>query len=315
MSILFEESGMLTTVQDGGRFGYQQYGVSPAGPMDSRSFQTANILVGNSRHEGALEITYIGPKISFQESNIIAITGGDLSPMVNGQKIPMYRAVVVQKGDLLSFGGIKNGCRSYIAFSGGLDVPVVMGSRATLLRNKLGGIEGREVKKGDQIGFLKCRIHLPGMDKRKMPQEAFSKNEVILRAVRGPQDDSFTRKGLQTFFWSEFIVSNEFDRMGCRLEGDKIEHVGDGNIITDGIVFGSVQVPGNGQPIIMLADRQSTGGYTKIATVISVDLPKIAQAMPGFKVRFIEVSLETAHELYLRNKRSIDTLENDLILI
>lgn len=310
--IVFETSGFLTTIQDDGRYGYQKFGVSPAGPMDRRSFHLANILAGNHREEGALEITYMGPKIHFEESNIISITGGDLGATINGKEIPMYQAILVQKGDTLQFSGVKNGCRSYIAFSGGLALPEIMGSKATLIRNQLGPIDGRAIKAGDHIAFSSPKTTLPHFNQRFAPQELFGKSEICLRVLLGPQDDCFTSKAFHTFFQSSYTISNEFDRMGCRLEGKKIEHKVDGNIITDGIAFGSVQVPTNGQPIIMLADRQSTGGYTKIATVISPDLSLLAQSMPGNQVRFLKVSLSTAEIIYLRYQKELADLEKKL---
>ncbi len=312
MGIFVENGGILTTVQDAGRFGYQQYGVSPAGPMDSRSFCLANILAGNDRSEGGLEISFMGPRLRFRKGNVIAVTGGDLSPKINGAEIPMYQAVAVAEGDVLSFGGMRNGCRGYIAFAGGLDVPVVMGSKSTLLRNKLGGIQGRKLQKGDEIGFVNPKSMLPDMEKRKIPQEVFPAKEVVLRVVTGPQDDEFTERGLKNFFWHSGVISNEYDRMGCRIECDPIEHKGDGNINTDGISLGSIQVPTNGKPIIMLADRQSTGGYAKIGTVVTVDLPLLTQSMPGMKIRFIRVSLNLAQDLYIRQLNTLKALEEKL---
>lgn len=312
MGILVEDGGILTTVQDEGRFGYQQYGVSPAGPMDSRSFNLANILVGNARGEGALEISFMGPRLRFERENIIAVTGGDLSPKLNERKIPMYQAIKVNTGDILSFGGMKNGCRGYIAFAGGLDIPLVMGSKSTLLRNQLGGMNGRKLQQGDKIGFTDPRTTLPCMEKRKIPQEKFPDKEVVLRVVTGPQEDEFTEKGLRDFFWYSGVISNEFDRMGCRIQREPVAHKGDGNINTDGISFGSIQIPANGQPIIMLADRQSTGGYAKIGTVITVDLPLLAQSMPGKKIRFVQVSLNLAQDLYIRQLNRLNALEEKL---
>ena len=151
MGIVVENGGVLTTVQDEGRFGYQAYGVSTSGAMDSHAFHIANLLVGNEMTEGALEMTFIGPVLRFTQDNMIAITGGDLAPMLDGHPFPMYQAVLVKEGQKLSFGGMRNGCRGYIAFAGGLDVPLVMGSKSTLLRNNLGGIEGRKLQPGDEI--------------------------------------------------------------------------------------------------------------------------------------------------------------------
>lgn len=314
MGIIVENPGIQTTVQDEGRFGYQQFGVSPAGPMDAKSFYLANILVGNKRSEGALELTFSGPTLKFEKDNIIAITGADMTPKVNGQPIPIYEAVLVHAGDVLSFGFVNGtGCRSYLAFAGGLDIPLVMGSKSTLMRNELGGMKGRKLEKGDEIGFVNPKTELPNMGKRKLEPEKFPEKEITLRVLTGPQDTEFSEEELKRFFWYGATITNEFDRMGCRLQREEpVKHLGDGNIITDGIAFGSIQVPTNGQPIIMLADRQSTGGYTKIGTVISVDLPKIAQSVPGYKVRFVRVGVELAQKLYLRQLQQLDNLENML---
>lgn len=314
MGILFEKGGMLTTVQDEGRFGFQQYGVSPAGPMDTRAFHIANILTGNQLSESALEITALGPEIYFEEGNVIAITGADLTPCLNGEEVANYQALAVKQGDVLTFRGLRSGVRAYIAFAGGLDVPVIMGSKSTLIRNCLGGVNGRAVRKDDRIGFTAPQKSLPRMEQRKLipPETSQTGREIVLRVIPGPQQDCFTTAGYRRFFWHGAIISQEFDRMGCRLTCDPIEHRGDGNIITDGIAFGAIQIPPNGQPIIMLADRQSTGGYPKIGTVASVDLPLLAQALPGDKVRFVEISVETAQLLYVREFNQMKKLEDIL---
>lgn len=311
MGISVQNPGILTTVQDEGRFGCQQFGVSPAGPMDTLSFYLANILAGNKRSEGVLEMTFSGPTLAFEKDNIIAITGAHMSPCVNGEPIPAYRAVLVRAGDVLSFGMTSgNGCRAYLAFAGGLDIPLVMGSKSTLMRNNLGGLEGRQLKKGDRIGFADPRTSLPGMEGRRLNQAVFPKKEITLRVVAGPQDTDFTEEELRRFFWYGAEITDEFDRMGCRLRRDEpLKHIGDGNIITDGVAFGSIQVPTNGQPIIMLADRQSTGGYSKIGTVISVDLPKLAQSVPGYRVRFIRVGIGLAQQLYMERLKRLEHLE------
>ncbi|MDL2296277.1 biotin-dependent carboxyltransferase family protein, partial [Lachnospiraceae bacterium OttesenSCG-928-E19] len=193
MGILVENPGILTTVQDEGRFGFQQFGVSPAGPMDTKSFYLANILVGNKRSEGVLEMTFQGATLRFQKDNIIAITGADMSPTINGEPITSYEALWVRAGDVLAFGMASgNGCRTYLAFAGGLDIPLVMGSKSTLLRNQLGGVKGRKLEKGDEIGFVNPVNELPNMDLRKMMPEVFPKGELTLRVVTGPQDSDFT---------------------------------------------------------------------------------------------------------------------------
>ena len=307
MGILIQEPGLFTTVQDEGRYGYQQFGVTPSGPMDARSFHIANLLVGNDLGEGALEMTFQGPTMKFEEANVVAVTGADMKPTLNGTPVPMYEAFVVEKDDVLKFQFAMNGSRGYVAFAGGLDIPLLMESKSTLASKGLGGVDGRKLQKEDHIGFTAPKKELPHMESRKVAKPEFPNKEVVLRVIRGPQDDCFSEEEIRRFFWYGFKVTNEFDRMGCRLErSEPVKHLQDGNIISDGIACGSIQVPTNGQPIIMLADRQTVGGYTKIGTVISVDLSKLAQAKPGMDVRFVEVSLELAQDLYIRELEEME---------
>lgn len=309
MNLHFESGGFLTSIQDGGRFGYQDIGISPAGPMDRRAFNLANILVGNSMDEAAFEITFSGPTISFGCDNIIAITGAEMTPYLDGEPCPMYEAVAVKAGQTLRFGKLESGMRSYLAVSGGLDVPLVMGSRSTLIRNQIGGFEGRAIRKEDKIPLRSPKASLKHMNRRVVLERILFADTLEVRVIRGPQDSRFTEQGFRTFFSGLYTVSNEQDRMGCRLDGPKIEHVLDANIISDGIVTGSIQVSGNGLPIIMLSDRQSTGGYTKIATVISVDLPILGQAKPGNRIRFIEIDIVKAQKLYIKEQKWLKRLE------
>ena len=307
MGILIQEPGLFTTVQDEGRYGYQQFGVTPSGPMDARSFHIANLLVGNNLGEGALEMTFQGPTMKFEEANVVAVTGADMKPTLNGKPVPMYEAFVVEKDDVLKFQFAMNGSRGYVAVAGGLDIPLLMESKSTLASKGLGGVDGRKLQKEDHIGFTAPKKELPHMESRKVAKPEFPNKEVVLRVIRGPQDDCFSEEEIRRFFWYGFKVTNEFDRMGCRLErSEPVKHLQDGNIISDGIACGSIQVPTNGQPIIMLADRQTVGGYTKIGTVISVDLSKLAQAKPGMDVRFVEVSLELAQDLYIRELEEME---------
>ena len=307
MGILIQEPGLFTTVQDEGRYGYQQFGVTPSGPMDARSFHIANLLVGNDLGEGALEMTFQGPTMKFEEANVVAVTGADMKPTLNGKPVPMYEAFAVEKDDVLKFQFAMNGSRGYVAFAGGLDIPLLMESKSTLASKGLGGVDGRKLQKEDHIGFTAPKKELPHMESRKVAKPEFPNKEVVLRVIRGPQDDCFSEEEIRRFFWYGFKVTNEFDRMGCRLErSEPVKHLQDGNIISDGIACGSIQVPTNGQPIILLADRQTVGGYTKIGTVISVDLSKLAQAKPGMDVRFVEVSLELAQDLYIRELEEME---------
>ena len=242
MSITVLNPGLLTTVQDMGRVGYQQFGVSVSGVMDPRSAAIANILVGNPEDEAVLECTMMGPQLLFNQAETIAITGGNLMPTLDGQPMPTYRAVTVQAGQVLRFQAPKTGCRCFIAFTGGLDIPEVMGSRSTYMKAKIGGFQGRKLQKDDVIGF-----RAPGVPKnlniRFIAPEFVPRPVYTLRVVMGPQDDAFTQQGLDTFLSETYSVTNEFDRMGCRLDGPVIQHITDGNIISDGIAFGAIQVP------------------------------------------------------------------------
>jgi len=291
--------GLMTTVQDLGRYGYQQYGVLVSGAMDHVAARLANILVGNDDNEGLLETTIMGPKIEFISSAVIAITGGDLQPALNDKSISMNKSVPVNAGDCLTFRGMKKGCRSYIAFSGGIDVPVVMGSKSTFLKAQIGGYEGRALKAGDILNIGELKTFMSDIVGREISENFYEYGSSIveLRIVLGPQDDAFTENGIETLFSNEYTVTNNCDRMGYKLEGEKIQHKDGADIISDGIAMGAIQVPSKGTPIIMMADRQTTGGYTKIGNVITADLPKVAQAKPGDKIIFKKSTLEEAHNL------------------
>lgn len=312
MSIRILEPGFLTTIQDEGRMAYEDLGVSISGAMDRRALYIGNMLVNNPPGEGALEITVIGPRIEFTEDNIIAITGGDFTPVINDFSVDMYKAIRVKKGDILSFKGIKSGCRAYMALAGGFNVPEIMKSKSTNINAKLGGYKGRKLQKGDEILCQSPKCNLHNLENRSLLREEFHNNHIVLRVLMGPQDDYFTSKGIETFLKETYAITNDFDRMGYRLQGPGIEHINGGDIITDGIAFGAIQVPSKGQPIIMVADRQTTGGYAKIANVISVDLPKLAQTKWGDKISFKKVTIEEAQRLYLKELEELESMKEYL---
>ncbi len=314
MGILVRQGGLLTTVQDLGRIGYQELGVPVSGVMDYRSAKLANILVNNEEAEALLEATVMGPTLSFTENCTISITGGNLSPQMNGIPLPMYRAVPCKAGDVLSFGAQKDGCRAYIAFAGGLEISPIMESCSTYLKAKMGGFHGRALQSGDEIPLKAAHHPVPHWEKRAITPEDFSAKNKTLRVVLGPQDDHFTEKGLHCFLHSTYAVTAQCDRMGYRLEnasGEAIEHIGDGNIISDGITMGAIQVPQEGNPIILMADRQTTGGYAKIAHVITVDLPCVAQGKFGDTVCFEQVSVQEAQALYLEELQAFEELRRN----
>ena len=310
MSITVLNPGLLTTVQDAGRVGYQQFGVSVSGVMDPRAMNIANILVGNDEGEAVLECTMMGPQLRFDEANVIAVTGGDLGLTLDGQPVATYSAFLVQAGQTLRFTALRTGCRAYIAFAGGLDIPLVMGSRSTYMKAKIGGFEGRKLEKGDEIGFRSPKTDLRNLAIRHMAPEFTPRAEYTVRVVMGPQDDMFTDQGIETFLGETYTVTPEFDRMGCRMDGPVIEHKNGGDIISDGIAFGAIQVPSAGKPIIMLADRQTTGGYTKIANVISADFRIIGQLKAGDKVRFVKVSVAAAQEALLTQRAALRVMRD-----
>lgn len=312
MSIEVLHPGLLTTVQDLGRTGYQRFGVSVSGAVDPRSAAVANILAGNPDGEAVLECTVLGPQLRFDAPAVIAVTGADLGPALDGVPVENYRALRVQAGQTLRFTGPKCGCRAYLAVSGGLDVPEVMGSRSTYMKAKIGGWHGRKLEKGDVLPLRAPGTEPKALENRALAPEFRGRSEYTLRVVMGPQDDAFTPGGVSAFLSGVYTVTPEFDRMGCRMEGPEIEHVGSADILSDGIAFGAVQVPDSGQPIVMLADRQNTGGYTKIANVISADFRILGQLKSGDRVRFERVSLASAQEALLAQRASLRLLRHVL---
>ena len=306
------KGGMLTTIQDFGRSGYQSQGFSVGGAMDVRSFKLANLLLDNPENEAALEITLIGPVLEFTADTIIAITGGDFSPKLNDEPCPMYTAVYVKKGDVLAFGSARTGTRCYVAFSGYLAVPVVMGSRCTSLKSGIGGFKGRRLEAGDYVGERIKRRYLPFFLSRKLKAPDYDSDDGVLRVVMGPQDDAFSRQGIETFLNSEYAVTGDFDRMGCRLDGPIIAPKKTSDIISDGIALGAIQVPSAGKPIILLSDRQTTGGYAKIATVISVDIPRLVQKKTDQKIRFKAVTVQEAQALFLQEISELEHMRKEI---
>lgn len=304
--------GLCTTIQDIGRIGYQQYGIPVSGVMDEFAFRVANFLVESDENNAVLEIPYLGPTLEFDFDMTIAITGANLSPKINGRDIAMWRSINIRKGDVLTFSSIRTGARAYLAFSAEIDVPFVNGSKSTLLKSKLGGFEGRQLNTGDIVNFKNPKLVAKRniLSSKYIPE--YLKAQEI-RIVLGPQDDHFTEKGIKTFLNSEYELTKEADRMGMRLEGEAIEHKNKADIISDAAVFGSIQVPGNGKPIILLADRQTTGGYTKIATVIKADLPKLAQMTTGNKIRFKKLNVGEAEQEYINFYKGFEEIKNSII--
>jgi antagonist of KipI len=287
--------GLFTTIQDLGRYGYQKYGVSVSGCMDFFSHRVANRLVGNDDNAATLECTILGPSIRFLGGRTVAITGADLSPHVDARDAPMWQPIEVKQGNVLTFGGCRLGCRAYVAVAGGIDVPRVLKSRATHVRTRLGGLDGRALRKGDLVSCLDSQSRARNRVFRSVLAEEILKARA-LRFLLGPQEDFFTPESIEHFAKEKYRVSSQSDRMGIRFEGRPLKFRGSVDIVSDAVPFGTIQVPSNGQPIVLGADRQTTGGYPKIGVVITADLPVLAQLKPGDELRFLAVNREQSLE-------------------
>ena len=294
------QGGFLSTVQDTGRYGYRKYGVPICGAMDLYALRVANILVGNSEGAAGIEVTLGGLKLRCTRDALIAITGGDLSPRINNESIPMWTALWMRKGDILTFIGLRSGFRAYFAVRGGIEAPFVMNSYSPLLSSAAAGLQPEDklaIGEKSAVGMAKPQS-LP----EQYAPECKDKREV--RVVLGPQDDYFTSEGLEVFLNSEYIVRPMSNRQGYRLEGPLIKHNRNADVDSEATWPGAVQVPGDQLPIILLADAQTTGGYPKIASVISADLDIIGQVKPADKISFKRVSLGEARSL-LQEKEEV----------
>jgi len=298
-----KKAGLLSTIQDGGRYGYQGSGFQVSGCMDLRAYHDCNVLVNNPLDAAVIEMLIMGITIEFSVNTYIAITGADAPISLNGKKVNSYQALEIKKGDILEIGMAVNGRYIYLSVAGGFNVPKIMGSYSTNLKCKVGGYEGRALVAGDEIVISEYVGFFPNMYKKEMPKVKYD-STVDIHVIAGPQDDYFTEAGKGTFTSCEYVVSDESDRMGYRLNGEVIEYKDSVDILSDGIVFGSIQVPANGKPMILMADRQTTGGYAKIGTVILADLPKLAQCVPGNKIKFAFVTIDEAEKLNRKEDRS-----------
>ncbi|URM34978.1 biotin-dependent carboxyltransferase family protein [Cytobacillus firmus] len=323
--------GLLSSIQDLGRTGYQKFGVIASGAMDPFSHRMANLLSGNEENDPALEITMMGPTLTFEEDTLISICGGDLSPLINGQPIRTWRSIFVKKGSELKFGGCQKGCRAYLAVSGGFSVPEVMNSRSTYLRAGIGGFKGRALKAGDVLETGKPSLQSLKMAdylSKQLHDKTFVENdwgiasklipETIgnpeIRITRGRQFDLFTHESRIQLFNHAFEVTAQSDRMGYRLKGTSLALSEHAEQISEAVNFGSIQVPPDGNPIVLLADRQTTGGYPKIGQVAAVDLPLLAQAKPGDALRFKEISNGQAQQLLIKRELKLKELKQGISL-
>ncbi|WP_051629589.1 5-oxoprolinase subunit C family protein [Lacrimispora aerotolerans] len=329
MALEILQPGALSTVQDLGRRGYQSQGFQESGACDKYSMRLSNLLAGNLEGEcraAVVEFTLRGGEIRFTSPEVFSLAGADMEPFLNGTPVPMYEPVCAEEGDVLTLSLAKEGLRTYLAVYGGVDVPLVMGSRSTNLKCRLGGFHGRVLKQGDILPTGKSAEEVralwqsiqgngkgsapnaeqPLLQRSSTPKRYYGTEEyVLLRAVEGPQIQAFTEEGVRTFLRNPYRLSSDCDRMACRLEGPVIDMIQGADIISDGIVEGSVQVSASGLPMVMMSDHQTTGGYAKIATVISTDIPALAQLRPGEWVTFQFVTPQEAVNICRREEQRL----------
>lgn len=318
-----ERPGMLSVLQDGGRYGYQRFGVPVNGAMDEWSHRLANVLVGNEPEAAALEITLTGPTVRFAQDTLIALTGADMGVTVGGVPLPTHCAVMVRHDVPVVFGACRRGARTYLAVRGGFAPEPALGSRSTNLRAGFGGLAGRALCAGDRVAVASPRREMLPVA-RMMVQSATAfvaaprpdgdlvrATPEVVRFLPGPQWERFTAQSRECFEQAAFTVSNQSDRMGYRLEGPSLALSAPLEMVSEAVSFGTVQVPPSGAPIVLMADRQSVGGYPKIAYVISADLPTLAQAMPGTALRFRAVTADVAQREWLAMADRLQSIAAD----
>lgn len=311
MTATVQRTGFLTSVQDPGRTGFRQFGVSTSGALDSFALRVGNLLVGNDEDAAGLEITLGGLQVRFEDERIVAWCGGEFDVQVGSRALPAGHVAHLQAGNELKFGRAHSGCRCWLAISGGIDVPVVLCSRSTDLRANFGGFEGRALRDGDVLSLRIWPGSPPpatGISSWAGPHDWVSptKRYPVLRFIRGVDWDRFNASALQRFTGEAFAVSSDSDRMGVRLDGPELKRKDEADLISEAVSPGTIQVPPGGKPILLLGDCQTIGGYPKIAHVITVDLGAAAQLRAGDSVRFSEVSLQDAHTLLIERERDLE---------
>ncbi|MCG7344148.1 biotin-dependent carboxyltransferase family protein [Sporosarcina sp. ACRSL] len=309
-------SGVHSSVQDTGRWGFQQYGMVVSGAMDNNALKIGNLLVGNELNDAGIEITFGLTTIQFESDRLVAITGADASPLLNDKPAPLWRPFIVKAGDRLQFQGPKSGLRSYIVCAGGFDIPLVLNSKSTYEKGKFGGFNGRSLQKGDAIKLQPMnemqRKLFEGLSKRKQHLEwsvnfedfcRFKKKNTI-HVIPTGQHDLFDKESIAYFETATFTVSNRSDRMGCHLESDKqLQLTNQKELLSEAVAFGTLQVPPSGKPMILLADRQTTGGYPKIGQVMSADFSVLAQMKPTDQIQFRYIEVEQAEQALLQQHK------------
>jgi antagonist of KipI len=319
MNLIVKRAGFLTSVQDVGRTGFRQFGVSTSGALDSFALRVANLLVGNDEGAAGLEITLGGLQLRFEDERTVAWCGGEFDVQIGSRALPAGHVAHLQSGDEMKFGRAQIGCRCWLAISDGIDVPVVISSRSTDLRANFGGHEGRTVRDGDVVPLLTrpgSPIPATGISSWTAPHDWASpaSRHPNLRFIRGVDWNRFNDTTIQRFTQQEFNVSADSDRMGVRFDGPELKRENETDLISEAVAPGTIQIPPSGKPILLLGDCQTIGGYPKIAHVITVDLGITAQLRAGDRVRFSEVSLRDAHWLLLGRERDLERFRIGLSL-
>jgi antagonist of KipI len=304
--------GLLTTIQDLGRAGYQDQGVPLGGALDPIALRVANLLVGNPAGAAGLEVTLAGPRLHFRSGGLVALAGATLDARLGGEALPPLRPSRIGAGDTLELGNVRHGCRAYLAVAGGLTVPPVLGSRSTYLLGRFGGLDGRALRSGDRLPVGSTPSAPPA---RHVAQwgaspEVLPRYGDTIRLLPGAHAAALTESSRRQLFAAEFHLGRDSDRMGCRLEGPELALSRPIELLSEGVVPGTIQLPPGGSPIVLLADGGTTGGYPRIAHVASVDLPLLAQLRPGDSLRFQPISLQEAHRLLVARERMLALLDS-----
>lgn len=310
MSLRIVTPGLQTTVQDLGRAGYQRDAVPRGGAMDRQAARIANLLVGNPDCAAVIEAALIGPAIVFENDSLIAITGGDLESSIDHESVPNWHSIHVKRGATLRFGRVHTGCRTYVAVAGGIDVPAVFGSRSTYLRGAFGGYKGRAFRPADILptgaiaplsNCITKRIRAHSTRTAAVARWSIGitlrprySDDVRVRVTAGAHLDLLSADARESFLGATFRVSSSSDRMGYRLDGKALTLREPAELLSEGVTFGTIQLPPGGAPIILMADAQTAGGYPRLAEVASVDLPLVAQLKPGDRIRFRLVTVDEA---------------------
>ena len=304
------QQGYFTTIQDEGRWGYQAYGMPISGAMDKYAYRVANLMVGNHRNAAVLEMTDCGAALKFDEEQFVAVCGADMQGVLNGKPINNWSSFTVPKKGELRFDTAISGYRTYLAIRGGFEVPLVLESRSTCSWAKVGGYEGRSLRQGDVLYVGQdsdFETISRSLEPKYFPSYA---DEIKLRVILGPQDTMFTQEALVAFFENSYIVTNQSDRTGYRLQGTKIKHIDKAEIISDAACLGAIQIPSHGMPFIMTADHQTTRGFPKLGSVNQEDLSKLAQARAGDRIRFVlSTEKEAIDALRLERQDYINILD------